>query len=86
VWLAGLLTAVEFSDGQIASIKKENRFVNRWTLGFAYRPTPLVVFQLAYERTWTNSGKSLSSVTNYIPAGASQNIQNAFLFGVAFGF
>ena len=86
VWLDGLLTAVDFSDGQITSIEKENRFVNRWTLGFAYRPTPLVVFQLAYERTWTNSGKSLSSVTNYIPAGSAQNIQNAFLFGVAFGF
>ena len=86
VWLNGLLTAVDFSDGQIASIDKEDRFVNRWTLGFAYRPTPLVVFQLAYERTWTNSNKSLSSVTNYIPAGSTQNIQNSFLFGAAFGF
>jgi hypothetical protein len=85
-WLNGLLTAVDFSDGQINSIEKENRFVNRWTLGFAYRPTPLVVFQLAYERTWTNHGKNLSSVTNFIPAGSSQNVQNAFLFGVAFGF
>jgi hypothetical protein len=86
VWLNGLLTAVDFSDGQIAAIDKEDRFVNRWTLGFAYRPTPLVVFQLAYERTWTNSNKSLSSVTNYIPAGSTQNIQNSFLFGAAFGF
>jgi hypothetical protein len=25
-------------------------------------------------------------VTNYIPAGTSENLQNAFLFGVAFGF
>ena len=39
-----------------------------------------------YERTWTNKGKSLSSVTNYIPAGTSENLQSAFLFGVAFGF
>jgi hypothetical protein len=86
VWLTGLLTSVDFSDGQLTSFQTEDRFVDRWTLGFAYRPTPLVVFQLAYERTWTNSGKSLASVTNYIPAGSSENLQNAFLFGVAFGF
>src|SRR5262249_16425780 len=86
VWLDGLLTAVSFTDGQITSIEKQNRFVDRLTLGFAYRPTPLVVFQLAYERTWTNSGQSLSSVTNFIPAGPTQNLQNAFLFGAAFGF
>jgi len=55
------------------------------TLGLAYRPVPLVVFQLAYERTWTNSEKSLSSVTNFIPAG-HQSTQSAVLFGVAFGF
>jgi hypothetical protein len=86
VWLNGLLTAIDFSDGQVSKVDTENRFVNRITLGFAYRPTPLVVFQLAYERTWTNSGKSLASVTNFIPAGTSENIQNAFLFGAAFGF
>jgi hypothetical protein len=70
----------------LTTLTKENRFVNRLTLGFSYRPVPLVVFQTAFERTWTNKGKSLSSVTNFIPAGASENIQNAFLFGVAFGF
>jgi hypothetical protein len=60
--------------------------VNRLTFGLAYRPVPLVVFQAAYERTWTNKGNSLASVTNYIPAGTSEHLQNAFLFGVAFGF
>ena len=86
VWLDGLVTQAGFSDGVLTSLTRENRFVNRLTLGFSYRPVPLVVFQTAFERTWTNKGKSLSSVTNFIPAGASENIQNAFLFGVAFGF
>jgi hypothetical protein len=86
VWLAGLVRQIDFTEGALSSISKENRFVNRLTLGFAYRPVPLVAFQAAYERTWTNSGKSLSPVTNFIPAAASENTQNAFLFGVAFGF
>ena len=86
VWLDGLVTQAVFSDGALASLSQESRFVNRLTLGFAYRPVPLVVFQTAFERTWTNNGKSLASVTNFIPAGTSENIQNAFLFGVAFGF
>ena len=86
VWLNGLVTEATFEDGLLTNLVKENRFVNRITLGFAYRPVPLVVFQTAFERTWTNSGKSLASVTNFIPAGTSENIQNAFLFGVAFGF
>ena len=80
------MTEATFEDGLLTNLVKENRFVNRITLGFAYRPMPLVVFQTAFERTWTNSGKSLASVTNFIPAGTSENIQNAFLFGVAFGF
>ena len=33
-----------------------------FTTGIAYRPTPLVVFSLAYEYTLTNSGKSLGSI------------------------
>jgi hypothetical protein len=86
VWLDGLVTEIDFSGGALTSIQRENRYVNRWTLGLAYRPVPLVVFQTAFERTWTNGGKSLSSVTNFIPAGASESTQNAFLFGVAFGF
>ena len=64
----------------------EDRYVNRATLGFTYRPVPLVAFQLAYERTWTDNGKSLASVTNFIPARRSEDTQNSFLFGVAFGF
>ena len=87
VWLDGLVTRRPRSrTALLTNLEKENRFVNRITLGLAYRPCPLVVFQTAFERTWTNSGKSLASVTNFIPAGTSENIQNAFLFGVAFGF
>lgn len=86
VWLDGLVREIDFTGGALGAISRENRFVNRVTLGFAYRPVPLVVFQLAYERTWTNSNQSLSSVTNFIPAGATEHLQNAFLFGVAFGF
>lgn len=86
VWLDGLVRDVDFTGGAISSISRENRFVNRLSLGLAYRPVPLVVFQAAYERTWTNGGKSLSSITNFIPAQATENVQNAFLFGVAFGF
>ena len=84
-WLNGLISSAEFSDG-LLTLEKDNRFVDRLTLGLAYRPVPLVVFQAAYERTWTNAGKSLSGVTNFIPAGSTDNVQNAFLFGVAFGF
>lgn len=86
VWLDGLVRAIDFTGGALTSISRDNRFVNRLTLGFAYRPVPLVVFQAAYERTWTDTRKSLSPVTNFIPAGTSENTQNAFLFGVAFGF
>jgi hypothetical protein len=84
-WLSGLVTGAEFADG-LLTLEKQNRFIDRLTVGLAYRPVPLVVFQLAYERTWTNPGQSLSSVTNFIPAGSTDNVQNAFLFGVAFGF
>jgi hypothetical protein len=86
VWLHNLVKEVDFTGSTVSDIMREDRYVNRATLGFTYRPVPLVAFQLAYERTWTNQGKSLSTVTNFIPAGRSQDTQNSFLFGVAFGF
>ena len=86
VWLDGLVREVDFTGSQLTSITKEHRFVDRATLGFAYRPVPLVVFQAAYERTWTDHGKSLAGVTNFLPARAGEDTANAFLFGVAFGF
>lgn len=86
VWLDGLVRDVDFTGGILTSITRENRFVNRATLGLAYRPVPLVVFQLAYERTWTNANRSLAAVTNFLPARRREDTANAVLFGAAFGF
>ena len=86
VWLNGLVNKVDFTGGVLTNIARENRWINRATVGFAYRPVPLVVFQLAFERTWTNAGKSLAAVTNFLPARRSEDTANAFLFGAAFGF
>jgi hypothetical protein len=47
---------------------------------------PLVRFTLAYEYTWTNNGKSLAGVTNFLPAKADEDHANAFLAGMSFGF
>ena len=85
-WLHGLVTEAEFTGSTLVDLVKEDRFINRATLGFAYRPVPLVVFQTAFERTWTNQGKSLAGVTNFLPARRTEDTANTLLFGVAFGF
>jgi hypothetical protein len=85
-WLNGLLQNVTFENGVVTNFEQQNRYIDRLTLGLAYRPVPLVVFQLAYEYTQTNHGKSLADVTNFIPAGPTEAVQNALLIGVAFGF
>jgi hypothetical protein len=85
-WLNGLVQGVEFTGGELTELARENRFVNRATVGLAYRPVPLFVLQTAFERTWTNDGRSLASVTNFLPARRSEDTANAFLFGIAFGF
>lgn len=64
----------------------ENRFVHRVTAGLAYRPVAAVTFSLAYEFTWTNNGKSLASVTNFLPAQAREDHAHALLLGMVFGF
>lgn len=86
VWLEGLVQAVQFTGSELTQLTQENRFVNRATLGLTYRPVPLVAFQLALERTWTDRGKSLAAVTNFLPAQRTEDTANAVLFGVAFGF
>jgi hypothetical protein len=86
VWLDGLVEEVGFSGGRLTNFETTNSRVDRFTLGFAYRPVPLVVFQLAYEYTMTNHGQSLSAVTNYIAASPYENHSNAILVGAAFGF
>ncbi len=83
-FLNDMVTDFEAVDGIITNLVKEDRRVDRLSAGLAFRLNPLAVFQLAYEFTSTNSGKSLASVTNYLPTPASTN--HAFLLGAAFGF
>ena len=85
-WLNGLLRDLTFENGVVTALERENREIHRLTLGLAYRPVPLVVFQLAYEFTQTNHGKSLADVTNFLPARANEDTAHAVLVGVAFGF
>jgi len=86
VWLPSLLQEAAFEDGVLTEYKTASRYVNRITAGIAYVPTPLVRFSLAYEYTWTNSGKSLTGVTNFLPAKPGEDFNSAILAGVAFGF
>lgn len=86
VWLNGLVRAVDFDVDGLTTLQQENRQIHRITAGLAYRPTPLVVFQLAYEYTKTNDGRSLADVTNFLPAQAGEDHAHTALLGVAFGF
>jgi len=86
VWFDDMITEVGFGGGTLNEFETEDRFVNRITTGLAYRPVPLVVFQLAYELTQTNNGQSLAGVTNFIPAGEHEDTSHAVLVGAAFGF
>ena len=85
-WLDDLVDEAAFGGGQLTSFERSNRRIDRFTAGLAYRPVPLVVFQLAYEYTQTDSGQSLASVTNYLPAGPSEDHVNTVMIGAAFGF
>ncbi|MGE0823709.1 MAG: coiled-coil domain-containing protein [Candidatus Binatia bacterium] len=86
VWLPSLLREAAFEDGILTEFNKESRFVHRITAGIAYVPTPSVRFSLAYEYTWTNGGKSLAGVTNFLPAKDREDHAHALLMGVSFGF
>jgi len=86
VWMPSLLREAAFENGALTAFKTESRFINRITAGFSYRPHPLVGFTLAYEYTWTNSNKSLSNVSNFLPALARENKSSAILAGMTFGF
>jgi len=86
VWLNGLVREAEFEGGVLTKLEQENRRLYRVTAGLAYRPTPLVVFQLAYEYTKTDKGRSLAEVTNFLPAQSDEDEAHAILVGVAFGF
>ncbi len=82
-WYNGLLRELTFAAGQVTSLEKDNRRIDRITIGGSYRPVPLVVFQLAYEFTQVNKG-SLAEVTNYLDT--SDDKAHAILIGAAFGF
>jgi len=86
VWLDDLVNEVDFSGGTLTAFDTSNRRVDRFTVGLAYRPVPLVVFQLAYEYTQTNDGQSLAGVTNYLPARPHESNVNTLMLGTAFGF
>jgi len=86
VWLDDLVEEVAFGGGQLTAFETDDRRVDRITTGLAYRPVPLVVFQLAYELTQTDNGKSLAGVTNFLPAGEHEDTSHAVLVGAAFGF
>ena len=83
VWFDGLLRELTFASGQVTSLDKDDRRIDRVTIGGSYRPVPLVVFQLAYEFTQVNKG-SLSDVTTYLDT--SDDKAHALLVGAAFGF
>jgi len=86
VWLDDLVEEVAFGGGQLTAFETDDRRVDRITAGLAYRPVPLVVFQLAYELTQTDNGKSLAGVTNFLPASENEDTSHAVLVGAAFGF
>ena len=87
VFFHKLLTDLDFANGDITVRRTRNATLNRFTIGFAYRPTPLWVFSLAYERTFTsNSSGSLAGLTNFLPARPDEKTANAFLAGIAIGF
>jgi len=85
VWLDGLVRRTEITGAAVSRLLRDNLQLNRATIGLAYRPIPLVVFQTAYERTGTDA-ESLSIATNFLPAKSFEDTSNAFLFGAAFGF
>jgi hypothetical protein len=86
VWLDGLVQEVDFAGGKLTNFEEDHRYVSRFTVGFAYRPVPSVAFQLAYEYTMTDSGQSLSGVTNFLPAQANEDRASTILVGAVFGF
>lgn len=85
-WLDGLIEDTQFENGTLTNVERANRRVDRFSVGLAYRPVPLVVFQLAYEYTQTNHGRSLAGVTNFLPARPGEDHVNTVMLGTAFGF
>jgi hypothetical protein len=85
VFFHKLLTELDFADGNVTVRRLRSTTLNRFTVGFAYRPTPLWVLSLAYEWTFVHDG-SLAGLTNFLPAQPNEDTAHAFLVGIAFGF
>ncbi len=86
VWLDGFIQEAAFTNGKLTEFDDDHRYVARLSAGLAYRPVPLVAFQLAYEFTMTDSGQSLAGVTNFLPAGPREDHAHTILVGATFGF
>ncbi|MFQ5883348.1 MAG: hypothetical protein ACE5I9_12925 [Candidatus Methylomirabilales bacterium] len=85
VFFKDLIGEIKFTDRVLTMFETRDATLNRVTLGLGYRPTPLWVFQLAYEFTFTDE-PSLVGLTNFLPASADEDEVHAFLAGIAFGF
>ena len=85
VFFHKLLTELDFADGNVTARRLRTTTLNRFTMGFAYRPTPLWALSLAYEWTFVRHG-SLEGLTNFLPAQPNEQTAHAFLAGIAFGF
>jgi hypothetical protein len=85
VFFDDLLTEMAFSGGMVTAFETRDATLNRLTVGFGYRPTPLWIISLAYEYTFTNHG-SLAGLTNFLPAQENEDTAQALLVGIAFGF
>lgn len=85
VWLDDLVNEIDFTGGEITNFRTNDGRVDRLTIGLAYRPMPLVAFQLAYEYTRADGGE-LSELTNFLAAQSDENEAHFGLFGVTFGF
>jgi len=85
VFFNDLLTDFAFKGGAVTTLATRNATLNRLSVGFAYRPSPLWVISLAYEYTFVENG-SLRGLTNFLPAQENESKVHAFLMGIAFGF
>lgn len=85
VFFDNLLTEMAFSGGTVTAFETRDATLNRLTVGFGYRPTPLWIISLAYEYTFADHG-SLTGLTNFLPAQENEDEAHALLVGLAFGF
>jgi hypothetical protein len=85
VFFDDLLTEMAFSGGTVTAFETRDATLNRLTVGFGYRPTPLWIISLAYEYTFADHG-SLTGLTNFLPAQEHEDEAHALLVGLAFGF